>query len=159
MSLFTKLKKKLNKQLIKTTYLNLEQSKYTIYLQNKNKSGIYRWNNIITNESYIGSSVNLAKRLYQYFSEKHLKKTILNGRSKICSSLLKYGYNSFTLDIIEHCDSNSVIKREQYYLDLLKPELNICKKAGSTLGRKHSHETIKKLRLKAIHRKHNINST
>lgn len=34
--------------------------------------------------------------------------------------------------------------REQYYIDTLKPEYNICKIAGSSLGVKHSAESNKK---------------
>lgn len=36
--------------------------------------------------------------------------------------------------------------REQYYLDLLKPEYNILTKAGSSLGFKHSEDTLAKFR-------------
>lgn len=36
-----------------------------------------------------------------------------------------------------------MIEREQYYIDLYKPEYNICKIAGSLLGFKHSPETLK----------------
>jgi hypothetical protein len=32
------------------------------------------------------------------------------------------------------------ISREQYYLDLLNPEYNLCKTAGSCLGYKHTQE-------------------
>jgi hypothetical protein len=38
------------------------------------------------------------------------------------------------------------LSREQYYLDLLKPEYNILKIAGSSLGYKHSENTLAKLR-------------
>ena len=38
------------------------------------------------------------------------------------------------------------IEREQYYLDNLKHEYNIQKFAGSSLGYKHTPETIEKLR-------------
>jgi group I intron endonuclease len=34
-----------------------------------------------------------------------------------------------------------VIQREQYYIDLLKPEYNILKVAGSSLGHKHTEES------------------
>jgi group I intron endonuclease len=38
-----------------------------------------------------------------------------------------------------------LIQREQYYIDLLNPEYNICKIAGSNLGFKHSEITKEKL--------------
>ena len=42
---------------------------------------------------------------------------------------------------MEYCDPTAAIKREQYYLDLQKPEYNILPTAGSLLGYKHSEET------------------
>lgn len=39
-----------------------------------------------------------------------------------------------------------VIKREQYYLDLLKPKYNILSKAGSSLGYKHTELSKEKMK-------------
>ena len=47
---------------------------------------------------------------------------------------------------MEYCDKKETLIREQYYLDLLKPEYNILKKAGSPLGFKHSDEAKAKMR-------------
>jgi group I intron endonuclease len=47
---------------------------------------------------------------------------------------------------LEYCDKKETLIREQYYLDLLKPEYNILKKAGSALGFKHSEEAKIKMR-------------
>jgi group I intron endonuclease len=66
-----------------------------------------------------------------YFSIYLLESEIKNGRSMINSALLKYGYSNFTLEILEYCDSSEVVRREQYYLDLFKPEYNILSTAGS----------------------------
>jgi group I intron endonuclease len=55
------------------------------------------------------------------------------------------GYSNFTLEIIEYCEPSNVIAREQFYLDLLKPEYNILVKAGSNLGFKHTEETKQKI--------------
>ena len=63
----------------------------------------------------------------------------------IYKALIKYGHSNFTLEILEYCDKSEVISREQYYIDLLKPEYNILPTAGSLLGFKHSEETIAKL--------------
>jgi hypothetical protein len=56
----------------------------------------------------------------------------------IYKALVKYGYSSFKLEILENSEPNILIEREQYYLDLLNPEYNILKKAGSLLGFRHS---------------------
>jgi group I intron endonuclease len=64
----------------------------------------------------------------------------------ISKALIKYGYSSFSLEIMEYCDATKVVEREQYYFDLIKPEYNILTKAGSLLGFKHSKETIDKMK-------------
>jgi group I intron endonuclease len=71
---------------------------------------------------------------------------LLKSNSKIYRSLLKYGYSNFSLNILEYCKPDSLIAKEQYYIDLLNPEYNICKVAGSSLGRKHSAETLLKFK-------------
>ncbi|KAI1944323.1 hypothetical protein LOZ66_000003 (mitochondrion) [Ophidiomyces ophidiicola] len=68
----------------------------------------------------------------------------------IKDALLKYGHDKFNLEILEYCEKEDLIEREQYYLDKLTPEYNVLKQAYSLLGFKHSDETIEKLRLKTL---------
>lgn len=51
---------------------------------------------------------------------------------------MKYGYSNFILEILEYCDKFDLLNREQYYMNLLKPEYNVLLTAGSNLGFKHS---------------------
>lgn len=132
------------------SYSNANKDKFIVYKENKNKSGIYRWNNLETGDSYVGSALNLTNRLSKYFSFRFLKRNIQSSKSRINNSLLKYGYNKFSLDIIEYCESSVLIEREQYYLDNLKPEYNILKKAGSSFGYKHSLETLLKFKKRKL---------
>ena len=60
--------------------------------------------------------------------------------------MLKYGYSNFQLEILEYSTKNKVLIKEQYYLDLLKSEYNILTTAGSSLGYRHSPETIAKFK-------------
>jgi len=83
----------------------------------------------------------LQARLSKYFSLNHLKKSLLKSNSNIHKSILKYVYSNFTLVILENYKPILLIAREQYYIDILNPEYNICKIAGSSLGRKHAEET------------------
>jgi len=62
-------------------------------------------------------------------------------KTPIHNALLKYGYGNFKLEILEYCNRNDIVKREQFYFDLLKPEYNILKKADSSLGYTHTEET------------------
>jgi group I intron endonuclease len=66
----------------------------------------------------------------------------MNHNTTIHNALLKYGYSNFTLDILEYCEGVDPVLREQFYLDVLKPEYNILQQAGSSLGFKHSEKTL-----------------
>ena len=127
-------------------YSNSDLNKEKIINENRNKSGIYKWTNIITGETYVGSSVNLCKRFKSYFNFNYLSK----NKMIISKAILKYGYSNFNLEILEYCDATNVIEREQHYLDLLKPEYNILKTAGSSLGYKHTKETLAKLKARVL---------
>jgi group I intron endonuclease len=75
-----------------------------------------------------------------------MKNLLKRGRSLIHSALLKYGHNNFKLEILEFCDKELLIEREDHYIKLLNPEYNLCPKAGSTLGKLHSESTKEKIR-------------
>jgi group I intron endonuclease len=61
----------------------------------------------------------------------------------ICKALVKYGYTEFKLEILEFTARDTLIVREQYFLDKLHPEYNILKFSGSCLGYKHKEATKK----------------
>jgi hypothetical protein len=64
-----------------------------------------------------------------------------NSKSHIYSALLKHGYSNFSLTILEYCDKEKCLEREDFYLSSLQHEYNIAKKAGAPMyGRKHSDE-------------------
>ena len=127
-------------------YNNADFLKLQAVKENRGKSGVYRWINQINGRTYVGSSVNLGKRFSDYYSFKHLTDSKRN--MLICKALLKHGYSNFTLEVLEYCDPHTLLVREQYYMDNLKPEYNILAKAGSSLGFKHSEETRLKMSIK-----------
>jgi group I intron endonuclease len=113
-------------------YMDPLKQKRDIFKQNNKKSGIYRWTNKLSGKTYVGSAMDLTRRFRSYFSLAFREKELRNGNSVICSSLLKYGYSEFSLEILEYCDPINIISREQYYLDNLKPEYNILTIARSS---------------------------
>lgn len=113
-------------------------AKLEIFKENKGKSGIYIWENQINGNRYIGSSVHLTIRFKSYFNSNHLLKYT---NMTIYKALLKHGYSIFSLSL-EYCETDKCLEREQYYIDLFKPEYNILQTAGSSLGYKHSEEAI-----------------
>jgi len=121
----------------------MDSNKKDIVTENKDKSGVYRLINIENGKIYVGSSLNLGRRFTSYFSFKYID---IQKTSLICKALLKYGYSKFRLEILEYCENSVLLEREQYYIDLLSPEYNILKKAGSSAGYKHTKKTISKFK-------------
>jgi group I intron endonuclease len=126
-------------------YSNAYSDKKQLMKENKGKSGIYRWTNIHTKESYIGSAVDLSKRFNAYYSSKNIEEVLSRSESRILRAIQTHGYSNFSIEILEYCDSTETIIREQYYLDLLCPEYNLMQTAGSSLGRTLSEETKTKI--------------
>jgi len=100
------------------TYDNADTQKLDIFKDNRGKSGIYLWENKINGNVYVGSSTSLTIRFIKYFNSNHLLKY---ANMNICKALLKYGYSNFSFHILEYCESDMCLQREQYYIDLLKP--------------------------------------
>lgn len=133
-------------------YSNADIQKLEAIKGNRRKSGVYRWVNLINGKSYIGSSSNLGERLYRYYKLDYLLGVLARSRSNIISSLLKYGYSSFRLEILEYCSREDLLKKEQDYIDGLKPEYNILKTTISSLGLKHTEEAKLKMSKLALGR-------
>jgi group I intron endonuclease len=118
--------------------------------------GIYQIT--VNDNSYIGSSQNINRRFWEHLwklkNKTHTNKHMENVYNK-------YGEGLFQLSVLEECDISNLIKLEQKWIDLLKPNLNKAPVAGTTrglkltkeqcvnrkninTGRKHSAESIKK---------------
>ena len=117
-------------------------------MENKGKSGIYRWKNLINGNTYIGSSIDLRFRFSNYFNVNYLER---NVSMRICRALLKYGYYKFSLENLEYCDSNLCLEREKHYIDLFKPEYNISQHPSSPfLGLLLSNEALAKMSIRKL---------
>ena len=123
-------------------YENADTQRLIVLKENKDKSGVYLWTNNINGKNYVGSSTNLSRRFLQYYNTNHLLKFI---NMNICKALLKYGYSNFSITILEFCDKDDCLKKEQQYIDLLSPEYNILKIAGSSTGYIHTDEAKAKI--------------
>jgi len=122
------------------TYLDVISDRDKILNENRGKSGIYRWTNVNSKKSYVGSSTNLTRRFLCYLNINYMLS--YKSKSKIYSSLLKHGYNAFTLDILEYCEKEELITREQYYIDKLSPSYNILKIAVRKKIKKYNFLTF-----------------
>jgi group I intron endonuclease len=119
------------------------------------KTGVYQIRNLKNSKLYIGSASNKG------FNDRwglHLKQLNENSHHSIHLQRAwnKYGADVFAFEILETCDPQQCIEREQYYLDTLlfancnderfkQFGYNICRVAGSSLGRETSDETKRKI--------------
>jgi group I intron endonuclease len=96
---------------------------------------------------YVGSAVNIKRR----WSE-HLGRLSRNEHPNVFIQRVfnKLGKDKLTFSVLEYCEKEVLIEREQYYIDTYfdafdDKMMNICKVAGSQLGLKHSEDTKKKM--------------
>lgn len=102
------------------------------------KSGIYIIICMPTMKSYIGSAVNIKSRLGTH---RNLLRNKKHWISYFQNSWNKYGEADFEFHVIEYCQKEKLIEREQFYLDIFKAVrhgFNLNKKAASTLGYKQT---------------------
>lgn len=109
------------------------------------RSGIYAIVNIKNGKFYIGSAVQLKRRKTNHLW--HLKNDS-HQNEYLQRSWNKYGDSYFVFKVVEYCDIDALIIREQFYInEFVNTNIlyNICNVAGSPLGRICTDETKKKI--------------
>lgn len=109
-------------------YANADTDKLNILRDIQGKSGVYMWTNLKNKKCYVGSSVDLRRRMLEYYNVNRLLKV---SSMVINNAILKYGYCNFKFSIIEFCEIKDLKNKEKYYFELLKPKYNILKEPGS----------------------------
>lgn len=133
------------------TYENPLDSRELIRKDNQGKVGVYCWFNNIKGKFYIGSGDPLYLRLSDYYQDWYY---IARANTYIVRALSKYGMGNFTLVILEYTSSEDLIRCEQKWIDLLNPQYNLNPQAGNSKGYVHSLESLDKMRIAALGRKH-----
>lgn len=109
----------------------------------KNKiSGIYKITNTITNDFYIGSSIDVNKRFLQ-----HLNK-LLNKTHRNCylqRSYNKYGKETFIFELLYKCPKEYLIILENKCIEVFNPKYNLKRSENNRVV--HSEETKIKIGL------------
>jgi group I intron endonuclease len=122
-------------------YDNFKTNKLQLMTDHREKkSGIYYFINLINGHCYVGNSTNLAKRMRNYLNTSYLiSKTNVN--MPINKSLIKYGYDKFSLIIIEYSDLDVLFDRDTFWILKLNPYYKILKYGSYSIGFKHSEAT------------------
>jgi group I intron endonuclease len=107
------------------------------------KSGIYKIKFTDSPKIYIGSAIDLVKRRRNHLSD---LRTERHPNIHLQRMFNKYGEKQFMFQVIENCELDILVTREQYFIDQLQPEINILKIAHSSLGYRHTEEAILKIR-------------
>lgn len=100
------------------------------------KTVIYKIENLLNSDCYIGSTTNYSRRTKRHFEDLKLNK---HHSIKLQRAVNKYGVENFRVYILESFEFISkeyTLEREQYYIDTIKPKYNVCLVAGSQLGTK-----------------------
>jgi hypothetical protein len=127
-------------------YENPNLHRNLIGSENKKRSIIYQWLNLITGKTYIGSAWNGSTRLLSYWTPSTLRRNF-----PIYKNIKKYGIHNFQLAILEDLGiagsltKECILSREQNYLNILfikcpLQTMNLSKTAGSTKHYKHKPE-------------------
>lgn len=114
-------------------------------------AGVYAIKNSVDGRTYIGSSKDLVHRRCHHFWQ--LSKGI-HHNSFLQRAYDKYGLDAFSFVVLEYCFVESLLDREQFYLDSIKDIYNIRGTAGGgpEAGFRHSLATRKKMRQSALKR-------
>ena len=96
-------------------------------------SGIYKITNLVTDEFYIGATNDICRR----WSE-HIRST----EGRLHQDIQKYGIQNFLFQVLEPVKVEDLQKREELWIQQLKPEYN---KMGSNYSGYKSPEMRKKL--------------
>lgn len=106
------------------------------------ESGVYEIYNITNGKRYIGSAVSFINRKRGHLSS-------LRGgyhhNIALQRAYNKYEEKSFVFRVLAICPKEYIIKLEQWFINSLNPEYNICKIAGNTTGVRPSIETKNKM--------------
>ena len=106
------------------------------------KACIYSITNTVNQKKYIGSAIDFKRRKSIHLH--HLRKGKHHSPA-LQRAYLKYGESALVFSPVLYCERQELLRYEQGFIDLLEPEYNVCRIAGSSLGVVRSDETRKRV--------------
>jgi len=88
--------------------------------------GIYMIENLVNHKVYIGSSIDIEKRILHHSTGVDGKYTSAHLRNAI----IKYGFDNFVYDVLITCHPDMLLYYEQQFLDAVVPDYNLSMIAG-----------------------------
>lgn len=129
------------------------------------KAGVYKITCLTNGKIYIGKAINIQRRIAGH----KLKSLSVEGNGYFQRATIKYGWDSFKVEVLELVedfdklkDNDNLLKRESYYIEYYNstdPNIgyNICKFSNDRTGMTnipHTPEAKEKMRLAGLGRKH-----
>ena len=115
------------------------------------KSGVYEILNTTNGKRYVGSATKLLKRKRRHWAD--LRGNCHHSRH-LQRAWNKYGEDAFIFEVIEHWEPEFLVSFEQWWINMLQPEYNMCPVAGSCLGVTHTEEAKAKRSAAMMGHKH-----
>ena len=107
--------------------------------------GVYKIQSRVNGKMYIGSAKCIR---YRFACHRSTLKSKTHGSIVLQAHVNKYGFEDLSFCVLEICEVENLIKREQHYIDLLNPIVpngfNVRVLANSCLGSKRNPESIAK---------------
>jgi group I intron endonuclease len=94
--------------------------------------GIYIITNKLTNQAYIGKSIDIERRFAEHKTPK------AHGNPRLHADIQKFGIDNFDFKVLEECKESELKSKELQFIKAISPYYN-------TVGKKISDETRKKI--------------
>ena len=122
----------------------------------KKVTGVYKILCRETGKPYVGSAVSIKSR---WACHRHMLNKGTHSNKHLQNAFNKYGKDAFEFLVIEICEVDSLVVREQYWIDFYDAAnssvgMNNSPTASTTIGFKHSESTKKMLSEIASKRDH-----
>ena len=104
----------------KTYWQPLAKKQFPLILQDKTKCGIYKITNLITDECYVGQSVDVYKRWND-----HCKCGLgidTPPGNKLYKAIQEYGLDNFTFELLTECRQAELNEKEKYFIELYQAD-------------------------------------
>ena len=102
-------------------YQPIAKKQFPIILQGNTKMGIYKITNILTDQAYIGQSVDVYKRWSDHCKAGLGIDTPVGN--KLYQSMLSDGLQNFTFELLCQCSKEELDEKERYFIDLYQADL------------------------------------